>query len=240
VAVIQRGVAATLCIHLQKGNTVTPPAKRNTPPVKRNSLDQILGRAKDDDVKEEESKSVNADNSVSGPVEESDQEDADKNREVDPVTMDDVESSLSSSDHKGPDPDEEDETDEAPGDGIISEEDHEDTDEVQHRRDVALTKEGVLSRVHKMSPAGMTILNTYSGGSEKIDHGVQDVVIKSLPEGDVKRTREISDETGKSRLLHPDITKPYVPSEQAMVTETVTRHEYATPYDPENDPNNRR
>lgn len=213
---------------------MTPPAKKATP-VKRNSLDSILGRSNDS----EESKDVNADNSVSGSPEESNQKDSAKNPEVDVVTMDDVESSLSSSDHEGPDPEDEDETDEAPGDGIISEEDHEENDEVQHRRDVALNKEGVLSRVHKMSPPGMTILNTYSGGSEKIDHGIQDVTVKPLPEGDVKRTREISDETGKSRLLHPDVTKPYVPSEQAMVTETVTRHEYAIPYDPDNDPNNR-
>ncbi|HEY0770700.1 MAG TPA: hypothetical protein VGD31_10240 [Sphingobacteriaceae bacterium] len=134
-------------------------------------------------------------------------------------------------------PDKEDESDRAPGHGIISEKDHEEDRDVTHSGDVKVDTVGVLSRVNKMSPPGMTVLNTYSGGSETIIHDKQDVVIKPLSEAENRSHRVIEDETGKSRLLHPEVTRPTIPSEQATVQGTYQEHVYATPYDPNNDPN---
>ncbi len=169
-------------------------------------------------------------------------ENSSENITPDSPTLDDVQESIKSGNHEGPSPDEEDESGDAPGDGIIREEySDDDDDDVTHRRDAALSNEGVMSRVHKMNSPGMSILNTYSGGNDRVKHDQLDVVIKPLSDLVTKRERKIVDETGKSRLLHPDITEPAVPSEQAMVSRTVSdEHVYATPYDPENDPNNRR
>lgn len=217
---------------------MTPPAKRT--PAK--SLAEALGQ--DNDKEENKVNDGNTSSSDSAKTssryqtkEERKESDAELNPTVDAVEMDDVKSSLASGTHKGPSPEEEDNSDQAPGDGIIKEEDAEDDDEVLDRREAALRDSAVLSRVHKMNSPGMTVLNTYSGGNEVIDHGEVNVTVKPLTDVVVKRERTIVDETGKSRLLHPDITTPYVPSEQAMIQQVVTQHVYATPYDPDADPN---
>lgn len=149
------------------------------------------------------------------------------------VKESDVQDSLNANDDRV-DPDEEDKSDTAPGHGIISEEDHKDDDNEEEPAPMDL---GVLSRINKMSPSGMTHLNTYSGGSETVIHDKKDVIVKPLAEAENKAQRVIQDETGKSRLLHPDIVEPAIPSEQATVQGTYKTHVYATPVDPENDPN---
>ncbi len=204
----------------------------------KQSLSDILGDKPD----EKETKKVDASLASDNSNKESDKKDPAVNEPVDPVTLDDVQESIKSGNNKGPSPEEEDDSLDAPGDGIISEDySDDDDDNVTHRREVALSNEGVLGRVHKMNPTGMTVLNTYSGGNDRVDHDELDVVVKPLSDIVTKRERKIVDETGKSRLLHPDITQPNVPSEQAIVYKTeVSEHVYATPYDPENDPNNRR
>lgn len=152
------------------------------------------------------------------------------------ATEDDVRDSLNAKDERVT-PEDEDKTDSAPGDGIISVKEHEEDNDDSEEAPLEL---GVLSRVHKMSPPGMSHLNTYSGGSETVIHDKQDVVIKPLAEAENKSQRVIEDETGKSRLLHPDVVRPSIPSEQGTVMGTYQEHVYATPYDPDADPNIRR
>lgn len=154
----------------------------------------------------------------------------------DSVKVEDVESSLKEKPDLLP-PDEEDESDRAPGHGIISEKDHEDERETLKRDEAVVDTVGVMSRVHKMSPPGMTVLNSYSGGGETVIHDRLDVVVKPLSEAENRAHRVIEDETGKSRLLHPEVTRPTIPSEQATVQGTYQEHVYALPYDPDNDPN---
>jgi hypothetical protein len=145
------------------------------------------------------------------------------------VKEEDIDASLNAKDDRV-DPEDEDKSDTAPGHGIISEKIHEDDD---NEEEPASLDVGVRSRINKMSPPGMTHLTTHSGGSETIEHDRLDVVVKPLAEAENKAHRVIIDETGKSRLLHPEVTEPNVPSEQATVMTTSKTHVYATPVDPE-------
>lgn len=217
------------------------PAKK-TPA--RQSLSDLVGNKEEDKTTSTPAKAAPVKSAPTASKEETqttnddDSKDPAKNPTVEPVSMEEVKSSLSDKGSKGPSPEEEDESEDAPGDGIIKEEDaDDDDDDVLDRRTDALQDVGVLSRVHKLSPPGMTRLNTYSGGSQIVDHGTTEVVVKPLADTVVKRERKIVDETGKSRLLHPDIVEPAVPSEQGMVTSTTSVHHYAVPYDPDNDSN---
>lgn len=197
--------------------------KKATP----SSLNDLLGKSNDSTDKDNDTTSTD-----SSSAQESDTRNPAENRVVPAVEKGDLKSPTSD---KGPGPDEEDNSDQAPGDGIIKEEDVDDSEDVRDRRDIALDDVGVLSRVHKMSPRGMTVLNSYSGGEDRINHGKVNVEVKPLTDVQVHREREIQDETGKSRLLHPDVTKPAIPSDQATVQGTYVEHVYATPYDPEVD-----
>lgn len=215
------------------------PASKSTRP----SLSDLVGKNEDKEKNKPsatsaKSTSVAEKEDTQKANDEKNEKDPAENPKTEPVTMDEVQSALSDGGSKGPSPEDEDETEEAPGDGIIKEKDADnDGDEVLDRRNTALQDVGVLSRVHKLSPPGSVHLNTYSGGSQIVDHGTTEVIVKPLSDTVIKRERTIVDETGKSRLLHPEITNPAVPSEQAMVQTTGSVHHYAIPYDPDQDPN---